>query len=161
TTNRVFRREDIYGYGPPETTLQAEISRLLPMIRGPRVLDFGCGAGALVRRLRQDGHDAVGMQMDRSIIADKILPEARPYLTLFQGGPLPFPDQTFDCATAFEVLEHVDDYDQALRELRRVSRRLILSVPDMMTIPALHRLNVVPWHLLESTHVNFFTELSL
>jgi len=43
---------------------------------------------------------------------------------------LPFPDSTFDLILAIEVLEHVDDPDAALAELRRVGTRdLVASVP--------------------------------
>ena len=45
---------------------------------------------------------------------------------------LPFADDSFDVASAFDVLEHCDEEDMALAELRRVLRpggRLLLSVP--------------------------------
>ncbi|RPH97908.1 MAG: class I SAM-dependent methyltransferase [Lysobacterales bacterium] len=45
---------------------------------------------------------------------------------------LPFPDGTFDLVCAFDIIEHVDDDDDALAELSRVAApraRLLLSVP--------------------------------
>jgi len=47
-------------------------------------------------------------------------------------------------------------------EMARILRKsLILTVPDISAIPVLYRHNIVPWHLLEATHVNFFTQKSL
>ncbi len=41
----------------------------------------------------------------------------------------------------------------------RVARRCVLiSVPNIGVIPSMSRHLVVPWHVLEATHVNFFTE---
>ncbi len=38
---------------------------------------------------------------------------------------------------------------------------MIVSVPDISSIPICCHNNVVPWHILEATHVNFFTQNSL
>jgi 2-polyprenyl-3-methyl-5-hydroxy-6-metoxy-1,4-benzoquinol methylase len=64
--------------------------------------------------------------------------------------------------TAIEVLEHVSDPHFVARELMRIARSSIfVTVPDMACIPFSYPTNTVPWHLLEGTHVNFFTALSL
>ena len=47
-------------------------------------------------------------------------------------------------------------------EIGRLCRRAaVLTVPDMSAVPAAFPHHVVPWHLLEATHVNFFTQRSL
>lgn len=158
--SEVAGREQIYGSGLPCQTVDDQIRALMPFMTG-RLLDFGCGAGALVRELRKNGKEAFGIEIDRPVITENLIPEVAPYLKLYGGGPLPFESNAFDCVTAFEVIEHVADYKFALEEISRVASRLVMSVPDMATIPILHQHNVVPWHLLESTHLNFFTEISL
>ena len=48
------------------------------------------------------------------------------------GRSLPFDDRAFDAVLAFEVLEHVEDDEELLREIARVSRPaslLLLSTP--------------------------------
>ena len=86
-----------------------------------------------------------------------------PFQQLAADDPrLPFGDATFDAAIAIEVLEHVAEIEALVAELARVTRtRLLVSVPNMEVIPYYAPLGVVPWHLLESTHVNFFTRASL
>jgi hypothetical protein len=71
-------------------------------------------------------------------------------------------DSSYEVCTMIEVLEHIEDYAQVLREAHRVcSSKLILTVPNIAVIPAMSDFQVVPWHLLEASHVNFFTPGSL
>jgi 2-polyprenyl-3-methyl-5-hydroxy-6-metoxy-1,4-benzoquinol methylase len=127
------------------------------------VLDFGCGAGTLVSILRRHGREADGIEVDRPAIRAALCPDAQGFVRLYDGTlPLPYPDGRFNSAIAVEVLEHVRDHDAVLAELCRVApARLVVTVPDMSAIPLSHHNNTVPWHLLESTHLNFFTQSSL
>jgi hypothetical protein len=46
--------------------------------------------------------------------------------------------------------------------MARLTRdRLILTTPDLSSVPLLFHHQVVPWHILEATHVSFFTQQSL
>ncbi len=52
--------------------------------------------------------------------------------TLGEITALPFPDRSFDLVCAFDILEHVEDDQQAFRELSRIARdgaAVIFSVP--------------------------------
>ena len=45
---------------------------------------------------------------------------------------LPMPDKAFDCVVAMDVLEHVDEFHAAFREVLRVSRRwVVIGLPNM------------------------------
>ena len=161
---RVVARDHIYGSGPPSEQISSETLALFTDLpAGSRVLDLGCGRGTLVRHLRERGHDAVGIEIDRPEIRSSIVPELAELVTLYDGAlPLPFGDAEFDCVVMIEVLEHVADPLAMLAEAHRVAReRFIVSVPDCSAIPRLHRHQVVPWHLLESTHLQFFSLRSL
>jgi hypothetical protein len=162
TSTDIFHREHIYASGPPVHEVHADTLELAAALPGP-ILDFGCGGGALVRALRREGLAVTGIELDRPQIHDYLLPEVAPFVTLYDGSfPAPFPDQAFESVTCCEVLEHIPDPEQAVAELARLARRhVFITVPDMSAIPRGFRHGVIPWHLLEATHVNFFTQHSL
>ena len=57
---------------------------------------------------------------------------------------------------------HVMEPDVFLHEIARVRRsHALFSVPNMEILPYLHEWGVVPCHLLEGDHKNFFTRASL
>ena len=160
----VLHRENIYGFGPPLENPGEEIARLILEYLPERsaVLDLGCGAGAYGPRLLAAGHSWLGAETNPlcwSILERRGLPFRRLELADRQ---LPFADGEFDAAIAIEVLEHVVELNALVAELARVTRdRFLVSVPNLEVIPYYAPLGVVPWHLLESTHVNFFTRASL
>lgn len=161
-TQEVYKREDIYGFGPPVNDISVEILNLINQLKG-NVLDFGCGKGKTVELLRTQGTEAYGIEIDRQAIRNSIVNVISPYITLYDGNlPSPYSDNQFDNIICIEVLEHIPDFKRAIKEFNRVSNdKVIITVPDISAIPRLHQFGVIPWHLLESTHVNFFTQQSL
>jgi SAM-dependent methyltransferase len=161
-TDRILGREQIYGVGPPARENPEAVAALARRLRG-KILDFGCGSGFLVKILRAAGAEAFGLEVRREAIERHLHPEARPYVTLYDGRlPTPYEDNAFDGVISAEVLEHIPDPAAAIRELARLCRgACLLTVPDMSAIPLCFYHHVVPWHLLEATHVNFFTQSSL
>jgi len=126
------------------------------------MLDFGCGGGALVGALRAEGREVFGLELDDERIRQHLLPEAAPFVTLYAGaGPAPFTRGQFASVLCCEVIEHLLDPHAAIGELARLAREsLLVTVPDISAIPRGFRHGVVPWHLLEGTHVKFFTQRS-
>jgi ubiquinone/menaquinone biosynthesis C-methylase UbiE len=89
------------------------------VIRGKRVLDCGCGAGDYVRALQRLGGDAWGIEFSR----DKLATAPREVSGRLSVGDLhhiAIRDGAIDVALMNEVLEHVPDDGQALREVHRV-----------------------------------------
>jgi SAM-dependent methyltransferase len=162
TETRVLGRDGIYGFGPPVPHVSPEVLALAESLPPP-VLDFGCGAGALVVALRRAGVEAFGLELDDARIREHLLEEARPFVTLYDGAlPAPFRDGQFASAACCEVVEHIPNPASVVQEIARLARGTILiTVPDMSAIPRGFHHGVVPWHLLESTHVNFFNQHSL
>ena len=162
TSPRALGRDEIYGHGTPVPFVSAEVLQLARALPPP-ILDFGCGGGALVAALRAEGLEAVGLELDEPRIRDHLLPAARPHVTLYDGRlPAPFPDRGFASVVCSEVLEHIAGPERAVAELARLAtRRMLVTVPDLSAIPRGHQHGVVPWHLLEATHVNFYSQHSL
>jgi 2-polyprenyl-3-methyl-5-hydroxy-6-metoxy-1,4-benzoquinol methylase len=160
----LLHRENIYGSGPPAELPSDEamilVENYLP--EGASIVDVGCGAGAYADRLTRAGHDWVGLEANPDCCA--ILERRRlPFRKVdLPSGRLPGADQEWDCAICIEVLEHIAEPETFLREIRRITRqRALFSVPNIEVLPYLHDWGVVPWHMLEADHKNFFTRASL
>jgi SAM-dependent methyltransferase len=162
TRSQPLRRTDVYGSGPPVAAVSGDVLAMTRWLTGD-TLDFGCGAGALVACLRQNGLQAWGLERRSPVIEGALLVEASPYVELYDGMfPSPFVNERFESVTCIEVIEHIEDYEAAAAELARLTRdKLLLTTPDLSAIPLLHRHQIVPWHLLEATHVSLFTQKSL
>ena len=160
---RLFHRSDIYTSGPSVSEINPDCLALVQRYLGSpagRVLDVGCGFGGYGRALLAKGYDWFGVEVKESDCVELArlgLPHKR-----VDGRTLPFADGEFDSTICIEVLEHIEHPAAFLAEIRRVTRRrFLVSVPNLELIPYLHRYAVVPWHLLEGDHKNFFTRQSL
>jgi len=92
------------------------------------VLDVGCGIGLLREYLRELGFDGLYIGLD--ILEDRIV-EARKNrdhgsdLVLADAHHLPFRDRVFDL-TALITVAHLLRIESSLKELERVSRRILI-----------------------------------
>ena len=88
--------------------------------REGRLLDVGCGTGALLHAARRSGREAVGVEPDPEMaaLAGSLLEDD----VVVAGLPdLPYADHGFDMVVAAFVLNHVDDPRAGARELARVA----------------------------------------
>ena len=92
-----------------------------------RVLDFGCGGGAVVRMLRAAGVDCYGADTFydgaeyRGELFEQLL-DAGIVRAIGADGVLPFEDAFFDLVISDQVFEHVEDLEGVLDQLDRVLR---------------------------------------
>jgi SAM-dependent methyltransferase len=82
-----------------------------------RVLDFGCGAGQLVDRLRALGYDAYGCDV---VLSNDALATGHCRRIDLEPYRLPFDDDFFDVVISTSVLEHARNPDEYLVEIYRV-----------------------------------------
>ena len=100
-----------------------------------RVADIGCGPGMFLSHLCRHGNHVYAADIDEESLGRTLARRAGDrnlsgVVTLVSG--LPFPDSFLDTVLFLEVLEHLEDDRQALRELWRVlvpGGKMVLSVP--------------------------------
>lgn len=158
----VLHRPRIYGTGSPNTALHPDVLALARKLPAP-ILDFGCGGGALIAALEPSGIPCRGLELAGSRASTSV-PASLQHLVTFYDGAFPSPVQSESAKSVFcsEVLEHIPDYEAAIQDMARIAtERVVITVPDSSALALGARHQLVPWHLLESTHVNFFNQTSL
>jgi SAM-dependent methyltransferase len=105
------------------------VERLLPS-RPARLVEIGCGDGALLAELRRRGAAGALAGFDVSAEAVRAARErGMEQVQVFDGVRLPVADDSFDAALLSHVLEHVTDPPSLLREAARVAPTVFLEVP--------------------------------
>ena len=120
-------------------TLQA-IAALVP--EGSRVLDLGCGDGALLAHLQQHkGCTGYGVELDDTNVHACVQRGVNVLqLNLDQGLTL-FGDHSFDVVLQIDTLQHLRNAETMLRETARVGRTGIVAFPNFGHWP--NRLSVL------------------
>ncbi len=122
---------------------------------GKRVLDLGCGSGYGSAMLAGTATRVTGVDVAADAVAHASSHYARDnleFMVIEPGEPLPFPAESFDLVTSFQVIEHVSDVRAYLREIRRVlspEGLFIVVTPDRSArlFPFQKPWNA--WHLTE------------
>ncbi|MCX7708181.1 MAG: methionine biosynthesis protein MetW [Anaerolineae bacterium] len=101
------------------------------ILPGSRVLDLGCGDGALLEYLvRYKGVTGRGVELSEA----GVLACVRRGLSVRQGdlqeGLGDYPDHSFDIVVLAQTLPFLDDPAMILGEMLRVGRRAIVSFPN-------------------------------
>ena len=117
-----------------DKTLMQSIARMVPT--GSRVLDLGCGDGALLELLRRErGCSGYGVE-----IADAhVLASARRGVDVIQlnldEGLAMFDDNSFDVVLQIDTLQHLRNTETMLVETARVGRVGIVAFPNFAHWP--------------------------
>jgi len=96
-----------------------------------RVLENGCGVGMYVEHMIPHGGQITGLEYDFERAAEA--KSRSPDILNAAGESLPLPPNAFNLILSHEVLEHVRDDAQAVREMVRVLKpggRIVLFVPN-------------------------------
>ncbi len=104
------------------------VDRLLPLRPGQRVLEVGCGAGHLTRRLAERGIDIIGV--DANPQASEIAGSDR--VVTMRAETLEFEDDSFDALLSVHAIEHIPSLNEAMTDMARVLKpggRALLVYP--------------------------------
>ena len=117
-----------------EAYLWRHITSLCAELRARRVVDIGCGNGALCHELARRGYEVVGCEP----IAEglRFARDAAPQLVYHQLGvdddPSPIGTESFDVAIATEVIEHLArprNLPRFAKQLLRPGGHMVISTP--------------------------------
>jgi SAM-dependent methyltransferase len=142
--------------------------QLLEFSEGDVLLDIGCGEGRhVIHACLEYNVLGIGVDMsarDLNTARERFLPFANynPHsrLVLQRGDAtrLPFADHSIDKIICSEVLEHIEDYQSVLKEIKRVLKPgglLAVSVPRAWPEKICWRLSAA-YHQVEGGHIRVF-----
>ena len=110
------------------------IARLVP--EGSRVLDLGCGDGALLDYLQKNRQcTGYGVEIDDHNIQACIQRGVNVIQLNLDEGLAMFADQSFDVVLQIDTLQHLRNAEVMLRETVRVGRTGILAFPNFAHWP--------------------------
>ena len=121
------------------TTMQA-IARLVPV--GSRVLDLGCGDGAMLAHLQATrGCTGYGVEISDANVLACVKRGVNVLQLNLDEGLAVFDDASFDVVLQLDTLQHLRNAETMLRETARVGRTGIVAFPNFAHWP--NRLSVL------------------
>jgi methionine biosynthesis protein MetW len=98
---------------------------------GSRVLDLGCGDGALLAFLMHEKRvDARGVEIDRNLVQQAIARGASVYQGDLAQSLSDYPDGAFDYVILSQTLQQVAGPRVILNDMLRVGRKMIVGFPN-------------------------------
>ena len=123
-----------------DTAVLQSIARLVP--EGARVLDLGCGDGALLDLLtREKRCTGYGIEIDDDNVQACVRRGINVLQLNLHQGLKAFQDQSFDVVLQIDTLQHLRNAEVMLRETARVGRIGIVAFPNFAHWP--NRLSVL------------------
>ena len=123
-------------------------------LRDRVVLDFGCGTGAQTQAFSGTGCTMVAVDVHLQhlqTLTDHLSGNEKLLGLVYDGRNLPVASESVDVVVSYDVLEHVADEAQALREVHRVLKpggSFVITVPNKGWLFETHgaRLPLLPWN---------------
>ena len=131
-----------------ETKLLYDMLRPSP---DSRILEVGCGGGALLALLEDKGHRVMGIDLLEEALEAARRITARSEILFADACDLPLADESFDCLVSQHLIEHLKDLPHALAEWRRV-----LAPGGTMAICTPNSLYPCPSLFYDPTHVHIY-----
>ena len=117
-----------------DSATTASIARLVP--EKARVLDLGCGDGALLDLLqRERGCSGYGIEIDDANVQACVKRGVNVIQLNLDEGLAMFDDASFDVVLQIDTLQHLRNAETMLRETARVGRIGIVAFPNFAHWP--------------------------
>jgi ubiquinone/menaquinone biosynthesis C-methylase UbiE len=124
-----------------QTDLISRISEALRILRELKIkahtyLDLGCGDGQITERVARivDAKEVYGIDIDNGVLESAKLRGIETFALDLSKDKIPLNDNGIDLVTAFELIEHLVNPDNMLKEVFRVLVQggyLLLSTPNL------------------------------
>ena len=132
-------------------TMQA-IAALIPT--GARVLDLGCGEGAMLDFLqRQRGCTGYGVELDDANVLACVRRGVNVLQLNLEDGRAMFEDNSFDVVLQIDTLQHLRNAEVMLQETARIGRSGIVAFPNFAHWP--NRLSVLRGRMPVTRHLPY------
>ncbi|MCE2871565.1 MAG: methionine biosynthesis protein MetW [Oxalobacteraceae bacterium] len=113
---------------------------------GSRVLDLGCGDGAMMEYLQVDKHcSGYGVEIDDAPIPRCVQRGVSVIQQDIESGLAMFSDAAFDTVLCLSALQMMKNVEGVLRDITRVGQEAIVSFPNFAHWP--HRLALLTGHM--------------
>ena len=133
---------------------EAAYAWLLPHVEGRTVLEVGCGEGYGTAMIASVAKQVLGVDYDQPAISHAAATYPQAAFARANLAALPIGDAGMDVVATLQVIEHVWDHPQFVRECARVLRpggTLLVTTPNRLTFsPGLDK-PVNPFHTREFT----------
>jgi len=117
-----------------DTNVMHSMARLVPA--GSRVLDLGCGDGALMAHLQATrGCTGYGVEIDDAKVLACLRRGVKVLQINLEDGLAVFEDQSFDVVLQIDTLQHLRNTETMLRETARVGRTGVVAFPNFAHWP--------------------------
>lgn len=115
-----------------EGDLRGDLARIAQWVRpNSRVLDLGCGDGALLAHLQQSKSvQGVGVEISDDRVLSCVQRGVHVIQQNLEDGLAMFDDQQFDTVVLSQTLQSMHNTEHILREMARVAREGIVSFPN-------------------------------
>ena len=135
----LIRAEEVHFWHRARNKLILRKIEALGVSPGARVLELGCGAGCVAAELAKAGFEVTGVDGHRSLlgVACTRAPRARFLCQDLRQGAPDVERNSFDIVGLFDVIEHLDDPQQALGLALRFAKpggHVVGTVPALMAL---------------------------
>ncbi|MEI8067724.1 MAG: class I SAM-dependent methyltransferase [Candidatus Shapirobacteria bacterium] len=135
------------------------------------ILDIGCHDGTFLSKLPRN-NNFFGIEASEKAYKLSLKKNIKVIKFFFNDNKLPYKGNLFDIVIAGEIIEHIYDTDQFLKEIRRILKPngyLLISTPNIASLPRRLMLllginpiiETTPNKIDSSGHIRYFTFKSL